>query len=232
MKTIIYILIAATLVIGTAPEAFAQDNAKTEKLSKAEKKAQKLAEKERKKLEKEKAKQEKANKKSKSSSTSAPKGKKATAALTELLQNNNDSLRTVIAQMEAQKRLAAEEKAIADQEIAELKGQMDDSLGMVGPEAMMFQTPDGLTFKVQLGSYIKFNSSTFMGEMKTLSMEKTGSQSKYLIGFFDSFENAKACEQNFKRLGIRDAWLVPYLNGKRVSDEQAEEILGRKIRDL
>ena len=99
MKTLIYLLIAATLVIGTAPAAFAQSKAKSE-LPKAEKKAQKKAEKERKKQEKANKKKSK-SKSSSSSNSKAPKGKKATAALTDLLQNDNDSLRAVIAKMEA-----------------------------------------------------------------------------------------------------------------------------------
>ena len=46
-----------------------------------------------------------------------------------------------------------------------------------------------------------------------------------------TIDEAKACEQYMKKMGIHDAWLVPYFDGKRISDEKAGSILGYSLRD-
>jgi hypothetical protein len=55
-------------------------------------------------------------------------------------------------------------------------------------------------------------------------------KNKYVIGFFTDYETAKQAVKDFKKLGIRDAWFVPYNNGQRISDKEANNILNYDIR--
>ena len=65
---------------------------------------------------------------------------------------------------------------------------------------------------------------------KTLQTEEVEGKNKYVIGFFKDFADAKAAEKDFKKLGIKGTWLVPYKNGARISDSEANSILNFDIR--
>jgi TolA-binding protein len=88
---------------------------------------------------------------------------------------------------------------------------------------------DGVVFKVQLGAY-NSNVTAMFTEDKFLQTEKVDGKNKYVIGFFTDYQTAKQAVKDFKALGIRDAWFVPYMNGKRISDTEASNYLNFDIR--
>jgi regulator of replication initiation timing len=90
--------------------------------------------------------------------------------------------------------------------------------------------PEGMVvFKVQLGAYNSSVTAMF-NEEKFLQTEKLDGKNKYVVGFFTDYATAKQAVKDFKALGIRDAWFVPYLNGKRISDKEANSYLNFDIR--
>jgi hypothetical protein len=92
--------------------------------------------------------------------------------------------------------------------------------------------PSGIAYKVQVGAYQKFNINQYFTETKKISFEDVNGTNKYVIGYFTSLEAAKGFEADMKKMGIKDSWLVPYKDGVRITDEEAESILGQPIRDL
>lgn len=92
-------------------------------------------------------------------------------------------------------------------------------------------TPAGIAFKVQVGAYQKFNINQYFTELKKVGYENVNGLNKYVIGYFATLEAAKGFEADMKKLGIKDSWLVPYKDGVRITDEEAETILGYPIRD-
>lgn len=90
-------------------------------------------------------------------------------------------------------------------------------------------TPQGLAFKIQLGAY-NTNITGIFADNKVLQSESVEGKNKYVIGYFADFTAAKQAEKDFKKLGVRDAWLVPYKNGARISDEDANSELNFDIR--
>lgn len=92
--------------------------------------------------------------------------------------------------------------------------------------------PSGIAFKIQIGAYQKFNINQYFTETKKVGYENVNGVNKYVIGYFTSFEAAKGFEGDMKKLGIKDSWLVPYKDGVRITDEEAESILGQPIRDV
>lgn len=89
--------------------------------------------------------------------------------------------------------------------------------------------PQGLAFKIQLGAYNASVVNTFT-DNKMLQSETVEGKNKYVIGYFKDFADAKQAEKDFKKLGIRDTWLVPYKNGARISDADANAELNFDIR--
>lgn len=90
---------------------------------------------------------------------------------------------------------------------------------------------DGVVFKVQIGAYKLTDLTSYFTTPKAVTAEKEGNTSKYMMGYFATFEEAKKFEQALRKAGFKDAWLVPYNNGNRISDDAAEELLGYPIRD-
>jgi len=89
--------------------------------------------------------------------------------------------------------------------------------------------PEGISFKVQLGAY-NSNVTAVFDEEKYLQGERVEGRNKYVIGFFTDFENAKQAVKDFKKLGIKDAWFVPYKDGVRITDKEANSYLNYDIR--
>lgn len=96
-------------------------------------------------------------------------------------------------------------------------------------EAAAPKNPSGLYFKIQLGAYANNVTSLFSGD-KILQTESVDGKHKYIIGDFTDFEDVKNAERDFKKLGIKGTWLVPYKNGNRISDSEANNELNYDIR--
>lgn len=111
----------------------------------------------------------------------------------------------------------------------ENKALQKEAMMMAKAESQVEKNPEGLSFKIQLGAY-NANIVSFFQDQKKLETEVVAGKNKYVIGYFNSFESAKNAEKDFKKLGIRDAWLVPYKNGFRISDADANNELNFDIR--
>ena len=86
------------------------------------------------------------------------------------------------------------------------------------------QTISGLVYKVQIGAFrnkdlIKYfnNNSNFGGEV-----DQDGTQ-KYSIGQFHEYWEADTFKKYMREMGVKDAWIVPYYNGKRITMKDARE---------
>lgn len=89
----------------------------------------------------------------------------------------------------------------------------------------------GMSFRIQIGAYNEIDLTRYFKNAKSVIAESENGVSKYLMGYFASFEEAKEFETVMRKAGFKGAWLVPYNNGDRISDDAAEDILGHPIRD-
>lgn len=79
----------------------------------------------------------------------------------------------------------------------------------------------GLVFRVQIGAYRK---TTVPGQSESsdqMTVESSDGMQKILIGNFRNYDEAKELGDYFKRIGLRDAWVVPYRDGQRISLKEA-----------
>lgn len=82
----------------------------------------------------------------------------------------------------------------------------------------------GIIFTVQLGAYKEYNISNKMGS-GGLQLDEDEGMSKYLLGTFKSLDKAEAFRKEIARMGIKDAWVVAFKDGKRITKEEADAML-------
>jgi len=87
--------------------------------------------------------------------------------------------------------------------------------------------PEGLVFKVQIGAFRNpIPPETFSG-MKPITAETTDNGlTRYTAGLFTKFSTADKVKEEIRDLGYKDAFVVAFLNGKRIPINQALEMSG------
>jgi len=76
--------------------------------------------------------------------------------------------------------------------------------------------PAGKSYGVQVGKFKFFDATQYFGTDKYLVNYKTAEGTEYVIIFFNDPKAAEACAHDIKKLGIKDAFVTKYIDGKRV----------------
>ena len=85
----------------------------------------------------------------------------------------------------------------------------------------------GLSYKVQVAAIgQRYNSDVFTSYPDPM-IEKHSSKSlyQYSLGLYKTFGSARQLQKDLVRQGITDAYVVPYVNGLRVSKEDARGLV-------
>jgi hypothetical protein len=86
--------------------------------------------------------------------------------------------------------------------------------------------PDGLIFKVQIGAFAKPIPQDLFAGMSPITGETTPQgYIRYTAGLFVNYANADKIKNEIKGLGYKDAFVVAFLNGKRISVNEARQRL-------
>jgi hypothetical protein len=83
----------------------------------------------------------------------------------------------------------------------------------------------GLVFKVQIGAFVHFNMNDYLKETTNFEGESSDNFNKYVLGAFRDLTVAEAFKKDIARIGVKDAWIVPYVDGVRVEMAEAKKIL-------
>jgi hypothetical protein len=75
---------------------------------------------------------------------------------------------------------------------------------------------DGVVFKVQIGAFEKKDMSKFFDNNPMFSGEDENGMQKVTVGFFKDYWEADTFKKHLREMGVKDAWIVPYKDGKRV----------------
>lgn len=79
------------------------------------------------------------------------------------------------------------------------------------------RTAKGVVFKVQIGAFKKINLSQYADNGENFEAEDIGNGvHRYTLGNFADYWEADKFKKNLRRMGVKDAWIVPYKDGKRV----------------
>jgi len=90
----------------------------------------------------------------------------------------------------------------------------------------------GLVFKVQIGAFRLFDMRKYAQDNPFFEAEALGDINRYTVGRFRDLALAEAFQKDIKRLGIRDAWIVPYKDGVRITMKEAKELLNAQGGEL
>lgn len=86
--------------------------------------------------------------------------------------------------------------------------------------------PDGLLFKVQIGAFKNIvDPKAFLGLQPITYENGPNGWLRYTAGVFRTFESANLAKREIRRIGYKDAFVVAYYNGKRVSAYEAGQIV-------
>lgn len=98
----------------------------------------------------------------------------------------------------------------------------------VAPVALDKVNKSKIKFKVQVGAYKDKIPANVMDQYISIGNVKTVRQSgitRYLVGEYDSYDEAKAELSNLKTKGLNDAFVVGTFNNKIISVEEATKLL-------
>jgi hypothetical protein len=87
--------------------------------------------------------------------------------------------------------------------------------------------PEGLIYKVQIGAFRNPISPEQFKGMSPLTAETTSQGfTRYTAGLFTKFSTADQVKNEIRELGYKDAFVVVFLNGKRISVAEALKLQG------
>ena len=117
-----------------------------------------------------------------------------------------------VAEMQDQvTRLQAQVAAAKDAELA-----AKNALGNKKPVDSSPMSMDGVVFKVQIGAFEKKDMSKFFDNNPMFSGQDEEGMQKISIGFFRDYWEADTFKKYIREMGVKDAWIVPFKDGKRV----------------
>lgn len=94
------------------------------------------------------------------------------------------------------------------------------------PIPIDIEMPEGLIFKVQVGAFRnRIPQDLFKGFAPVTGETTPSGLTRYTAGFFKAFETADLAKEVIKGYGYQDAFVVAFYNGKRISINEAREIL-------
>ena len=109
-------------------------------------------------------------------------------------------------------------RLIASQNAIQQLNEEKASMASKGAGADM----SGLIFRVQIGAYGKTNIPANLDQQNdNMDLETEGGLQKILIGLYRNYQDAEALRAHMQKIGVKDAWVVPYRDGVRISLAEA-----------
>ena len=120
--------------------------------------------------------------------------------------------------MEQQQKGEAKEIARLRQQLAAAQKQLRDSYARIET----LRQNEGLIYKVQIGLLDASETPFYPIREEELAIEVVDGYQKYLLGAFRSYEASLEYRDLLRKFGLKDAWVVPYIDGKRSESREAE----------
>ena len=113
--------------------------------------------------------------------------------------------------------------------VAEAEGSKEEFYNEANKIRVNPINPMGLIYKVQIGAFKReIPQNTFKG-IKPICAEviPKSAFTRYLAGLFVNYNDANSAKQTIRSVGYRDAFIVAYYNGKRMSVAAARRIIAQ-----
>jgi len=122
------------------------------------------------------------------------------------IQNDLDQKRTEVVQLEG--KLTDLESSLAEARTMDVSGEATDNTTKVAR---------GVVFKVQIGAFKNKDLAKYFGTSENFGgeVDSDGTQ-RYTLGNFKDYWQADKFKKYLREMGVKDAWIVPYKDGRRV----------------
>lgn len=87
---------------------------------------------------------------------------------------------------------------------------------------------DGVFYEVQIGSFTDFDLDNYLEQLANIRQEKYDGKTKLLLGRFRSFRKALLFENDLKKLGLTEVFIVGRIDGRLVPYKEALETQQRE----
>jgi hypothetical protein len=110
-----------------------------------------------------------------------------------------------------------------DDEIARLSRQManlkrnNNQVSANTDESPVDAWEQGVVFKVQLAAFEDFDLRGLSENGSDLKIIDEDGYIKYVLGQFRDYEMADQFKKKLRKIGVKEAWIVPYKDGERVA---------------
>lgn len=146
----------------------------------------------------------------------------------------NQQLQAQMAQVQAEANRKDSKIASLEQEVDQLNMGIrtaQESIRQLNEQkSMASKGPDmsGLLFRVQIGAYGKTNVPANLDkDNDNMDLEMVDGLQKVIIGMFRDMGEAEQLRAHMQKIGIKDAWVVPYRDGVRITMEEAKQLMGQ-----
>ena len=109
-----------------------------------------------------------------------------------------------------------------------LKRQIDILQNTPQPIVGGHITDEGLHYEVQIGAFKYFNLKKYQQAFDHLKGEAADGYDKYTLAKFRNYTEAEEFKKDIQHMGIKDAFIVPKLDGKRIDIKQALKVENKK----
>lgn len=87
--------------------------------------------------------------------------------------------------------------------------------------------PNGVIYRIQIGAFSKPQNPTFFKGMVPVFGIQTGKIIRYYIGNLTRYKDAENALSQIKQKGFKDAFIVAWYNGTRVTTQRAQQLEGK-----
>lgn len=90
----------------------------------------------------------------------------------------------------------------------------------------------GLVYRVQIGAFVFYEMKNTPQNADDFHAERSDGFNKYVVGSFRTQKEAEQFRDSMKTIGIKDPWVVPYIDGIRVTMQEADQYRSRQGSEL
>lgn len=128
---------------------------------------------------------------------------------------NQDQYQTRISTLESERDQLAYQLEAAQRSIQELTEKVKDL-----PTGME-DARKGTIYRVQIGAFKEREIAEDLNTSDMLKLDREGDLQKVVIGLFRDYDRASRLRTQLREMGVRDAWIVTYRDGRRINIEKA-----------
>lgn len=142
--------------------------------------------------------------------------------------NQNTTLKQEINQLTADLETAQSELEEKQDEVALMQGKVQNleqdlaearimDVSSEGAGTSNTKVAKGVVFKVQIGAFRNKDLSKYFGTSENFGGEVDADGThRYTLGNFGDYWQADKFKKYLREMGVKDAWIVPYKDGRRV----------------